>query len=103
MRLIQRQTASSDHSAAIPATRLRSPGYLVSWITARIPPSIYDRVMPYVTQVDLVELEPNLRAMATVEESDEVRAALNRLADRYSAMAAGTQKTARASVRELSA
>jgi hypothetical protein len=43
--------------------------------------------MPYVTQAELVEIVPDLRAMATVEASNEVRAALNRLADRYAAMA----------------
>ena len=39
--------------------------------------------MSYVTQVELVEMVPDLRAMAIVETSAEVRAALNRLADRY--------------------
>jgi hypothetical protein len=44
--------------------------------------------MSYVTQAELVEMVPDLRAMAIVETSAEVRAALNRLADRYAAMAA---------------
>jgi hypothetical protein len=44
--------------------------------------------MQYVTEAELVEIVPDLRAMATVEASAEVRAALNRLAERYSAMAA---------------
>jgi len=45
-------------------------------------------VMPYVvTLAELLEIVPDLRAMASVEVSDEVRAALNRLADRYAAMA----------------
>jgi hypothetical protein len=47
--------------------------------------------MPYVTQAELVEIVPDLRAMASVETSEEVCAALNRLADRYAAMAAECQ------------
>lgn len=43
--------------------------------------------MPYVTEVELVEIVPDLRALASVETSEEVRAALIRLADRYAAMA----------------
>jgi hypothetical protein len=43
--------------------------------------------MPYVTDAELVEIVPDLRALATVEASAEVRAALIRLADRYAAMA----------------
>ena len=46
----------------------------------------YMGVMPYVTQAELVEIVPDLRAMAIVEASTEGRAALNRLADRYAAM-----------------
>ena len=38
--------------------------------------------MSYVTEAELVEIVPDLRAMASVEPSAEVRAALNRLADR---------------------
>jgi hypothetical protein len=49
--------------------------------------------MPYVTHAELVEIVPQLRAMATVEASAEVRAALNRLADRYTAMAAKFQNS----------
>jgi hypothetical protein len=45
--------------------------------------------MSYVTEAELVEIAPDLRAMASVETSAEVRAALNRLADRYASMAAG--------------
>ena len=54
---------------------------------------ILDRENPmsYVTEAELVEIVPNLRAMASVETSAEVRAALNRLADRYAAMAVGCQ------------
>jgi len=44
--------------------------------------------MPYVTDTELVEIVPDLRALAAVEASAEVRAALIRLADRYAAMAA---------------
>jgi hypothetical protein len=47
--------------------------------------------MPYVTQAELVEIVPDLRAMAITEVSTEVRTALNRLADRYAAMAAKSQ------------
>jgi hypothetical protein len=43
--------------------------------------------MSYVTRAELVEIVPELRAMALVETSAEVCAALNRLADRYAAMA----------------
>jgi hypothetical protein len=43
--------------------------------------------MSYVTEAELVEIVPDLRAMASIEASPEVRAALNRLADRYAAMA----------------
>jgi hypothetical protein len=43
--------------------------------------------MPYVTDAELVEIVPDLRALAAVEASAEVRAALIRLADRYAAMA----------------
>jgi len=50
--------------------------------------------MSYVTQAELVEIVPDLRAMAGVETSPEVRAALNRLADRYAAMAAGCEDPA---------
>ncbi|HEY4041055.1 MAG TPA: hypothetical protein VGM32_04320 [Rhodopila sp.] len=43
--------------------------------------------MPYVTETELVEIVPDLRKWASVESSEEVRAALIRLADRYAAMA----------------
>ena len=43
--------------------------------------------MSYVTQAELVEIVPDLRAMALVETCLDVCAALNRLADRYAAMA----------------
>jgi len=41
----------------------------------------------YVTEAELVEIVPDLRALASVETSAEVRATLIRLADRYAAMA----------------
>jgi hypothetical protein len=41
----------------------------------------------HVTEAELVEIVPDLRALASVETSEEVRAALIRLADRYAAMA----------------
>jgi hypothetical protein len=47
--------------------------------------------MSYVTEAELVEIVPDLRAMAIVETSVEVRAALIRLADRYAAMAVDCQ------------
>ena len=50
--------------------------------------------MPDVTQAELVEMVPALRAMANVEASAEVRAALNRLADRYAAMEAECHRAA---------
>jgi hypothetical protein len=50
--------------------------------------------MPYVTQAELVEIVPDLRAMARVETSEEVCAALNRLGDLYAAMAAECQNPA---------
>ncbi len=43
--------------------------------------------MSYVTEAELVEIVPDLRALASVETSIEVRDALIRLADRYAAMA----------------
>jgi hypothetical protein len=43
--------------------------------------------MSYVTHAELAEIVPDLRAMASVEASVEVRAAMIRLADRYAAMA----------------
>jgi hypothetical protein len=51
--------------------------------------------MSYVTPAELVEIVPDLRAMASIEASADVRAALNRLADRYAAMAADCQNPAR--------
>jgi hypothetical protein len=55
---------------------------------------VYRRDMPHVTQAELVEMVPALRAMASVEASAEVRVALNRLADRYAAMEVGCQRVA---------
>jgi hypothetical protein len=43
--------------------------------------------MSHVTAAELIEIVPDLRALASVETSAEVRAALDRLADRYAAMA----------------
>jgi hypothetical protein len=45
--------------------------------------------MSHVTEAELAEIVPDLRAMASAEASAEVRAALTRLADRYAAMATG--------------
>jgi hypothetical protein len=48
--------------------------------------------MSYVTPAELIEIVPDLRAMASEETSDEVRMALLRLADRYAAMAVVEQE-----------
>jgi hypothetical protein len=42
-----------------------------------------------VTQAELVEIVPELRAMAAAAPAEKVREALNRLVDRYAAMAVG--------------
>jgi hypothetical protein len=67
----------------------------VSYVTANIWLGVYAGAMPYVTQAQLAEIVPELRAMAIVEASAEVRVALNRLADRYTAMAAACRNPAR--------
>jgi hypothetical protein len=74
----------------------------VIWFTANVRPIRYTgrqsrekQAMSYVTQAELVEIVPDLRAMALVETSADVRAALNRLADRYAAMADGSQQADR--------
>jgi len=59
--------------------------------------------MSYVTEAELVEIVPDLRAMASVETSAEVRAALIRLADRYAAMAVDCQSPARSTMALASA
>ena len=48
--------------------------------------------MANVTEAELVEMVPGLRAMASVEVSGEVREALTRLAARYAAMASECEK-----------
>ena len=45
--------------------------------------------MSIVTEAELVEIVPDLRALAEVETSADVRAALHRLANLYAAMATG--------------
>jgi hypothetical protein len=52
--------------------------------------------MSYVTEAELIEIVPDLRALAIVETCPEVRAALTRLADRYAAMATGREDPLRA-------
>jgi hypothetical protein len=42
-----------------------------------------------VTQAELLEIVPELRAKAAAEPTEKVREALNRLADRYAAMGGG--------------
>jgi hypothetical protein len=60
--------------------------------------------MSYVTDAELVEIVPDLRALARVETSAEVRAALTRLADRYAAMAVECEDPTQATMpRELAA
>ena len=55
--------------------------------------------MPYVTEAELAEIVPDLRALAEAETCPDVRAALTRLAERYSSMATGADR----GVRELAA
>jgi hypothetical protein len=50
--------------------------------------------MSHITAAELIELVPDLLAMATVEASPEVRDALIRLANRYAAMAGDSQAPA---------
>ena len=48
-----------------------------------------------VTQSELLEIVPELRAMAAIEPVEKVREALNRLVERYAAMAGGKLHAAR--------
>ena len=66
----------------------------VASLTANGGSDVYQGAMSNVTQAELVEMVPGLRALASVEASTEVRAALNRLAERYAAMAVGSQDPA---------
>jgi hypothetical protein len=62
---------------------------------------IYDilfRAAADVTEAELVEIVPDLRALASVETSAEVRAALIRLANRYAAMALDCRNLARSTM-----
>jgi hypothetical protein len=54
--------------------------------------------MSYVTEAELVEIVPDLRALASVETSAEVRAALIRLANRYAAMVLDCRNLARSAM-----
>jgi hypothetical protein len=58
--------------------------------------NLWESPMSYVTEAELVEIVPDLRALAGVETSAEVRAALIRLADRYAAMAVESGRPGRA-------
>jgi hypothetical protein len=49
-----------------------------------------------ITQAELLEIVPELRAMAAAEPSEKVREALNRLVDRYAAMNGGSRLAATA-------
>ena len=51
--------------------------------------------MSYISPTELTEIVPDLRALANVETSEEVRAALIRLADRYAAMGTEAHDTLR--------
>jgi hypothetical protein len=51
-------------------------------------------VMPLVTKTELLEIVPELRAMAAAAKTAAVRATLNRMADRYAAMVAELQNQA---------
>ena len=48
-----------------------------------------------VTQAELLEIVPELRAMAAAEPTEKVREALNRLVDRYAAMNRDTKEPPR--------
>ena len=50
--------------------------------------------MPLVTKTELLEIVPELRAMAAAAKTATVRATLNRMADRYAAMVAELQNQA---------
>jgi hypothetical protein len=50
------------------------------------------------TEAELVEIMPDLRALASAETSAEVRAALIRSANRYAAMAADCRNLARSTM-----
>jgi hypothetical protein len=47
-----------------------------------------------VTQSELLEIVPQLRSMAAIEPAEKVREALNRLVERYAAMAGGKRRAA---------
>jgi hypothetical protein len=64
----------------------------VAYLTASDFIACYTGAMANVTEAELVEMVPGLRAMASVEVSGEVREALTRLAARYAAMASECEK-----------
>jgi hypothetical protein len=47
-----------------------------------------------VTQEELLEIVPELQALAVAEPAEKVREALNRLVERYAAMAGGKRRAA---------
>jgi hypothetical protein len=47
-----------------------------------------------VTQEELLEIVPELQAFGAVEPAEKVREALNRLVERYAAMAGGKRRAA---------
>jgi hypothetical protein len=64
----------------------------VVYFTASDVIGCYTAAMANVTETELVEMVPGLRAMAGVDASGEVREALTRLAARYAAMASECEK-----------
>jgi hypothetical protein len=64
----------------------------VAYLTASDFIACYTGAMANVTEAELVEMVPGLRAMASVEVSGEVREALTRLAAQYAAMASECER-----------
>jgi hypothetical protein len=60
--------------------------------------SLQESPMSCVTEAELLEIVPDLRALASVETSAEVRAALIRLANRYAAMPLDCRNLARSTM-----
>ena len=79
------------HYSAVRASNRTEGLRYVTWLTD------IDRWLCYraamsklLTQAELLEIVPELRAMAAAEPADNVREALNRLVDRYAAMGRGS-------------
>jgi hypothetical protein len=80
------RAAGIDHHALMPVPFRPAAALRGSQPAAAA--ACYSRLMSYISPAELAEIVPDLRALAAVETSDEVRAALLRLAERYAAMAA---------------